>query len=215
MSGLQTEFVRCFAIFGVAVGVSGCVLSFDSTVPTDNPDDRTDTDAGDADFAPETAALADSREEIEEVSDDNLDLSPCTDAVDCPGGYLCWRDQCREACGPADPCAGPLRSCYESAGICEECIANSDCSAAEQCVNRTCEFFCRVDEDCPQPLYCDFSSGTCFEAECLNDDDCSGGSRCSDLRCVPLDTPDVECASDSDCAGGYFCDEGLCLRIAN
>ena len=150
---------------------------------------------------------------IEDGSGDGVVLPPCIDSTDCLGGQLCRAGVCREACDAADPCRGPLRACDTAAGICEECVASSDCGAAEQCVNRTCEFFCREDEDCPQPLYCEFSNGTCFEAECLADSGCSGGFRCSDLRCVPIGGPDVECVADDNCRGGFRCDEGRCVQI--
>jgi hypothetical protein len=141
-------------------------------------------------------------------------LPPCLDSTDCAGGQICRGGSCREACDALDPCRGALPACDVAAGICEQCITSDDCPVGNRCNGlRRCEFFCDADEQCPQPTYCDFPTGTCFTAECERDDQCSGGFRCLDLRCVPIGGPDVECVSDVDCRGGFRCDTSRCVPI--
>lgn len=148
--------------------------------------------------------------------DGSAPVSPftvCIDSTDCRGGEICTGGFCREACSSSDPCTGALRACDTSAGLCVGCVTSDDCAVSERCVSRTCEFFCTEDEHCPQPLYCNFEDGTCFEAECLTDAECSGGFRCGDLRCVPIGGSSVECVSDSDCRGGFRCADSRCVQI--
>jgi hypothetical protein len=138
---------------------------------------------------------------------------PCQANTDCRGGEVCRDNFCREACASSDPCSGQFRACDLNAGLCVACVSTDDCSESERCVAQVCEFFCRADEQCPQPLYCNFDDGTCFEAECLQDSECQGGFRCDDLRCVPIGGSSIECVGDADCRGGFRCASNRCVPI--
>lgn len=138
---------------------------------------------------------------------------PCQANTDCRGGEVCRDNFCREACASSDPCSGEFRACDLSVGLCVQCVTTDDCSDSERCVAQQCEFFCRVDEHCPQPLYCEFLDGTCFEAECVQDSECQGGFRCDDLRCVPIGGSSIECVGDADCRGGFRCASNRCVPI--
>lgn len=148
------------------------------------------------------------------VVDDRPELPPCIDNLDCRGGEVCRAGECRESCDDEDNCEGILDACDTDLGYCVECVTSQDCPATDRCAAGWCDFFCTSDDHCPTDRYCDFTSGACFEPQCFDDSECRGGERCSDLRCVPIDTPiDDTCRGDVDCDAGERCERGACVPV--
>ena len=90
------------------------------------------------------------------------------------------------------------------------CSLNSDCQADQRCEEGVClaapqsidqgtrcddrGCLCRTNGDCVANEICDPLLGICAPLECLQEMDCSLGSRCERGRCVI----DVEADRDSD-----------------
>lgn len=158
----------------------------DSATDADAGDTTTDSSAGDT--APDTA--------IDTAPDTTVG---CTVDLDCRGGQVCSAGQCREACGPADPCTGLLTICDPDARICVGCVTATDCAAAESCIDGTCRFVCDQNGDCAPGQRCDLASGNCV-AGCDTDLDCPGGQRCEAGACVAI-VPQVCSPFASACDG--------------
>ena len=150
---------------------------------TDNTGDTTATDTA-VDTATDTAADT---------------TVGCTVDLDCRGGELCRDGQCREACGPADPCTGELSVCDPDARICVGCVTATDCGAAESCIDGACRFVCDQNADCEPGQRCDRASGSCV-AGCDADIDCPGGQRCQAGACVAI-VPQICSPFASACDG--------------
>ena len=157
---------------------------------TDNTGDTTATDAA-TDTADTTADTADTTAADTTVG--------CTTDLDCRGGELCSGGQCREACGPTDPCTGDLSVCDPDARICVGCVTATDCAEAESCVDGACRFVCDQNADCEPGQRCDLASGSCIVG-CDTDIDCPGGQRCQAGACVAI-VPQICSPFASSCEG--------------
>jgi len=112
----------------------------------------------------------------------------CLANGDCRGGEVCRDGRCREFCDASTSCSQAFEVCNTAQRICVQCVAQSDCRDDETCgADNTCSFFCRSDSVCPEGLYCEFSTGTCFIPDCIENTDCQGGFLCEDLRCVEIE----------------------------
>jgi hypothetical protein len=92
-----------------------------------------------------------------------------------------------------------------------------DCLVGGQCQSGQCNNFSGDGEGEPAS-----SCGSCserFEADCDNDDDCSGGQQCELGVCrtlLTLPSSGDGCAPDDDCntnISGLFCDNNQCAQI--
>lgn len=151
-------------------------------------DDSGSNDTGSADATSDTAAdtLPDT-------------TAGCTNDLDCRGGELCRDGICREACGPTDPCTGPLTVCDPDVRICVGCVTATDCPSNERCVAGTCRFVCDQNSDCQPGQRCDAATGSCV-AGCDIDADCLGGQRCEAGACVAI-VPEICSPFASACDG--------------
>lgn len=149
-------------------------------------------DTGATDTATDTAA--------DTATDTAADTTVgCTNDLDCRGGELCRDGQCRDACGPTDPCTGDLSVCDPDARICVGCVTAADCGAAESCVEGACRFVCDQNADCEPGQRCDLASGSCVVG-CDTDIDCPGGQRCASGACIAI-VSQICSPSASDCDG--------------
>ena len=110
-------------------------------------------------------------------------------------------------CSESMPCADPM-VCDTATGMCVECLAPGDCTAAEPvCENHACTL-CRSDDDCmtfPDTPHCDLD-GTRGCVECTGNDQCASGV-CDAGVCQ-------RCTKDSECSETGVCDEGTGACVA-
>ena len=148
----------------------------------------------------------------------------CTQDYHCSGNAVCQDQRCVSP--PQD---------RASAGLCEECEVNADCTeAGALCLNltedatighcgRSCETgSCPVGFECvtlggqgrqcvPESRSC---SGTSVpppdDPECDADNPCAAPQRCQEGVCVDPE-PDPECDAENPCADPQICDSGECV----
>jgi hypothetical protein len=152
-------------------------------------------------------------------------------------GDFCYSDaECsnEEVCVD-NLCERPDTTRRGTAGICQACETNSDCSNPDAlCVQlrndgdgpaeRVCTSPC--GDGCPTGFECANIDGsqqclpkpnasdvrTCSDApdlECTTARDCAAGESCVNNKCEAPDT--AECSADSDCASGEVCDRQECV----
>ena len=102
----------------------------------------------------------------------------------------------------------------DKAGICSLygggtcfCSKDSQCYGSKECVDGTCrEAPCLSDEDCTGPKTCDTDSGKCVIPSCDSAEDCPDNYRCNrDGKCVPECTICQSCKERSDCGANAVC----------
>jgi hypothetical protein len=172
-------------------------------VETDTGVEQTDS-GSDANPADTTADSSTTDTAVDTTVDTAADTAPdttigCTVDLDCRGGEVCSGGQCREACGPADPCTGDLSVCDPDARICVGCVTAADCAAAESCIEGACRFVCDQNADCEPGQRCDLASSSCVSG-CDTDIDCPGGQRCQAGDCIAI-VPQICSPFASACEG--------------
>lgn len=141
---------------------------------------------------------------------------------ECPSGYACLRDQCREACNELKPCTGnarctvsdsvPFRTLIcrcpdgfipEEGGNCKpaqlpalSCSSDNDCDDHESCVNRICRNPCSCGDN-----------AECFIRNHRPICSCRDGFEGDPYRRCHI----VGCRSNSECQSGEACVNGNCI----
>jgi hypothetical protein len=210
MRSFSLRFLTLLALFTALASGCGTDVAPRGRAGSTTPD-QVDTDTGGggggtdatdtaADTVTDTAADTATDTAADTATDTAADTTVgCTGDLDCRGGELCRDGQCREACGPADPCTGDLSVCDPEARICVGCATATDCAAAESCIEGTCRFVCDQNADCEPGQRCDLASGSCV-AGCDDDIDCPGGQRCQEGTCVAI-APQICSPFASACEG--------------
>jgi len=210
---MRSISLRSFILFAAFAALySACGTETTSRGRTGSTPDQVETDTGvgqtdsgtDADPADTTADSSTTDTAVDTTVDTAADTAPdttvgCNVDLDCRGGQVCSGGQCREACGPADPCTGELSVCDPDARICVGCVTATDCGASESCVDGTCRFVCDRNADCEPGQRCDIASGSCVSG-CDTDIDCPGGQRCQAGACVAI-VPQICSPFASACEG--------------
>ena len=210
MRSFSLRFLTLLALFTALASGCGTDVAPRGRAGSTTPD-QVDTDTGGggggtdatdtaADTVTDTASDTATDTAADTATDTAADTTVgCTGDLDCRGGELCRDGQCREACGPADPCTGDLSVCDPEARICVGCATATDCAAAESCIEGTCRFVCDQNADCEPGQRCDLASGSCV-AGCDDDIDCPGGQRCQEGTCVAI-APQICSPFASACEG--------------
>ena len=207
---MRSFSLRSFALFVAFASVAaacGTEVASRGRTGSTTPD-QVDSDTGATDTAADTASDTATDTATDSAADTAADTATdtaadttvgCTGDLDCRGGQVCSGGQCREACGPTDPCTGDLSVCDPDARICVGCVTATDCAAAESCVDGACRFVCDQNADCEPGQRCDLASGSCIVG-CDTDIDCPGGQRCQAGACVAI-VPQICSPFASACEG--------------
>lgn len=113
-----------------------------------------------------------------------------------------WLNGCRPEyprCENDEHCQAKGEYCVN--GMCQQCRAQSDCGACQQCLAGRCSIqagCCQQDQDCAAGQRC--RAGQCG-AECLSRAECGPRQICEAQRCLA-----VECLDDGDCPEGRCAD---------
>ena len=102
----------------------------------------------------------------------------------------------------------------DSEGSGAPCVDEGDChtfdGSAQACIDGACtQVDCLSSSDCPFDSYCDVSAFDC-DPGCVEDTDCSAGSRCRQGFCQDRGCRDALL----DCDFGEVCDDNVCQRPA-
>lgn len=146
----------------------------------------------------------------------------CRMDSECPSGYACLRDECREACNELKPCTGnarctvsdsvPFRTLIcrcpdgyipEEGGNCKpaqlpalSCSSDQDCGDHESCVNRICRNPCNCGDN-----------AECFIRNHRPICSCREGFEGDPYRRCHI----VGCRSNSECQSHEACVNGNCI----
>jgi hypothetical protein len=132
----------------------------------------------------------------------------------------------------------PIPSCEPGGDVfcpdTTECASDADCTAQPygrciipgQAPAYACAYGCTVDSECGpnQVCLCGADIGTCHDASCSTDGDCSNGMLCAGyfdrfgVGCgepiqLACQTANDECAIEEDCEPGYACNAATGTRV--
>lgn len=117
------------------------------------------------------------------------------------------------ACMSDKECKGYDLLCSPTDDRCVQCLAESDCTSAENCMSGLCKTpqRCEDSRDCSSNLVCNETAGVCVQ--CLESTDCNNGEKCVSQQCVDRQV----CEFTSDCEDGLLCDvdAGICVACRN
>ncbi len=88
-------------------------------------------------------------------------------------------------CQSDKQCIAEDQVCNTTAGLCVDCLADTDCPAPNACKGFTCAppaSPCQSSKECSPEQVCHKGVGLCVE--CESDDDCLGGKACLETVCV-------------------------------
>lgn len=131
-------------------------------------------------------------------SDSLEDWTPCTPATaaaDCPTGFVCQDQRCRQSCTMADECTTSwTETCDDRLCVGHHCVSH---------LGGTCQgVTCTADTDCPLQV-CDAEVHRCRTQPCID------SRECSHQHCEPVlgFCMGPVCAESADCRGerGYTC----------
>ncbi len=134
----------------------------------------------------------------------------CAVDAQCGVGQVCTNNVCAAGCSAMNPTCPPGLVCNTVAGVCVECLDNTQCPGAPLTVcnpaTSTC-VQCASNTDCTDPSrpICQPTTNTCVG--CLVNGDCPSGV-CHQNQCV-------QCTSDAQCGGlTPRCDQGTNRCVA-
>lgn len=105
----------------------------------------------------------------------------CTQATDCPDGFVCdaLGNRCARHCIQDLDCPADTHGCDEARLVCIKCDENEECAGSplgKVCASdRSGCVQCRKDSDCATGHHCDALTGRCL--------DCAMGAQCTSGFC--------------------------------
>ncbi|MFT6397885.1 MAG: hypothetical protein ACJAYU_002640 [Bradymonadia bacterium] len=122
----------------------------------------------------------------------------CETAEHCEDGAACVDGACVISCASDDGCSGATPLCELGAGVCVECLGESNCDANQTCAQFACVSLCEENDDCPD--------GECVEGACVPVEAvCTPGSTTCEDNAVST------CLEDGSGYEFSPCDDGECI----
>lgn len=179
--GWFRAYLRPTAPWIRTIGVALVVLALAGCGTEDKPDDgkaKADAEVSDGGSDSSGGGGSDSGSDSSSSSDsagDSGSSDATTDAAT-TGPTPCQSDK---------QCIAEDQVCNTTAGLCVDCLADTDCPAPNACKGFSCAppaSPCQSSKECSPEQVCHKGVGLCVE--CESDDDCLGGKACLQTVCV-------------------------------